>query len=574
MSKGKENVIRSDHYPMILELKNMPKAKTIQKKESQWNLKKPGGWDIYKVALEEVSAKMQEVTKDKDLDIEAVMKKTEAMMNKVKFKAFGKSKPTTEKALSRRLEDRLKAAQGLEDKEKIKELRRRQYDMMEEEINRLKLAKYGRSTSVFKMKEIVAGSKKSQQEAHAVIDEETKELVVGTDEIKEVTLKHCVKSLKNGIPEEEVKQIVDLVNNVHDERMKEVETEDDDVTIEDFEEVLSKIEKKNKRSYDFLIRTGEGFKESIFQLCKRIIRDETVPANFFETTLHQLWKKKFPKEDLNNHRFIHMKNWLPKCCEALLVSKMKPRILEAGTKYQIGGKPFHRVEEHLITVKALISRSISTNQGCMVQLVDIKGFFDAESLRGVMQSLYCAQIPLEMYRMWFKMNAKTVISVATPSGMTKPGEAGELCGQGSAGAALASQLDIDLGISCYFKSSSEEASYGSVRIQPQTFQDDILRVAPTLASARSGNIKLHMMLSERLLKCHPKKTCFILYGSKAYKDQIIQELESSPLKFGDFSMLEKNQDTYLGDVLNTNGLSSSVEATVTQRLGKVKGAIY
>ena len=149
-----------------------------------------------------------------------------------------------------------------------------------------------------------------------------------------------------------------------------------------------------------------------------------------------------------------------------------------------------------------------------------------------------------MYRMWFKMNAKTVISVATPTGMTEPGEAGELCGQGSAGAALASQLDIDLGISCYFKNSSEEASYGSVRIQPQTFQDDILRVAPTLASARSGNIKLHMMLSERLLKCHPKKTCFILYGSKTYKDPIIKELESSPLKFGDFSMLEKNQDTY------------------------------
>ena len=39
-------------------------------------------------------------------------------------------------------------------------------------------------------------------------------------------------------------------------------------------------------------------------------------------------------------------------------------------------------------------------------------------------------------------------------------------------------------------------------------------------------------------------------------------------------MLEKNQDLYLGDVLSTNGLAGSVEATVIQRLGKVKGAIY
>ena len=32
MSKGKENIIRSDHYPMMLELKNMPKARKIVKK--------------------------------------------------------------------------------------------------------------------------------------------------------------------------------------------------------------------------------------------------------------------------------------------------------------------------------------------------------------------------------------------------------------------------------------------------------------------------------------------------------------------------------------------------------------
>ena len=93
------------------------------------------------------------------------------------------------------------------------------------------------------------------------------------------------------------------------------------------------------------------------------------------------------------------------------MNKMKPSILEGGTKYQIGGKPYHRVEEHLISVKALISRSIASGEGCMVQLVDIKGFFDAESLRGVMQSLYSANIPI--YRMWFKLNSRTLISLAS-----------------------------------------------------------------------------------------------------------------------------------------------------------------
>ena len=96
-----------------------------------------------------------------------------------------------------------------------------------------------------------------------------------------------------------------------------------------------------------------------------------------------------------------------------------------------------------------------------------------------------------------------------------------------------------------------------MRIQPQCFQDDILRVAPTLASARSGNIKLHMMLNERLLRCHPKKTCFLLVGSKKYKEDIREELKYLPIKFGDFTKMEKNQDLYLGDVLSTNGLAGS-----------------
>ena len=400
--------------------------------------------------------------------------------------------------------------------------------------------------------------------------------MVGNEEIKKVTLKHCLDSLKNNVAEEEVEQVVKLVNTVHDERMDEQEDDDenDEVSKEEFDEVISKIEKKKKKSYDCLTRAGEAFKESIFKLCRRLIKEEQIPSRFFETKLHQLWKRKFHKEDLSNHRFIHIKDWLPKCVEALVVNRMKQSILESGTKYQIGGKPYHRVEEHLIALKALINRSIDTVGGCIIQLVDIKGFFDGENLRGVMGSLYTAKVQNKMYRLWFKLNSKTVISVVTPSGETESGEAGELCGQGSAGAALASQLDIDLGVRCYFQDSKDESSYGSVRIQPQSFQDDLLRVAPTLESARVGNIKLNRMLSERLLKCHPKKTCFVLMGTKKYKERVREEVKYLPLKFGDFSMLEKDQDVYLGDVLSSDGLSASVQSTVAHRLGKVKGAIY
>ena len=66
----------------------------------------------------------------------------------------------------------------------------------------------------------------------------------------------------------------------------------------------------------------------------------------------------------------------------------------------------------------------------------------------------------------------------------------------------------------------------------------------------------------------------VLTGSRKYKDQIREELQCRPLKFGDFSMMEKNPDMYLGYILSTNGLAGSVEATVIHRLGKVKWALY
>ena len=123
------------------------------------------------------------------------------------------------------------------------------------------------------------------------------------------------------------------------------------------------------------MKAGDSFKNSIYKLCSRMIDEEVFPDRFFDTVLQQLWKKKFPREDLRNHRFLHMKDWLPKICEAMIVSQMKQHILEAGTKYQIGGLPGHRVEEHLITLKAIISRSIITGGGAIINLVDIKTFF-------------------------------------------------------------------------------------------------------------------------------------------------------------------------------------------------------
>jgi hypothetical protein len=65
-----------------------------------------------------------------------------------------------------------------------------------------------------------------------------------------------------------------------------------------------------------------------------------------------------------------------------------------------------------------------------------------------------------------------------------------------------------------------------------------------------------------------------LFGTEKYKKEVRQEFLRSPLMFGDFRMIEKEQYMYLGDMLDTRGMAGSVEATIMKRLGRIKGVMY
>ena len=82
------------------------------------------------------------------------------------------------------------------------------------------------------------------------------------------------------------------------------------------------------------------------------------------------------------------------------------------------------------------------------------------------------------------------------------------------------------------------------------------------------------MLRERGLEAHKEKTGFVVFGNREYREKTEKELEMMPLTLGGFQVGKKEQDKYLGQVLHQGGLAMSVKATIQDRLGKIKGAIY
>ena len=90
----------------------------------------------------------------------------------------------------------------------------------------------------------------------------------------------------------------------------------------------------------------------------------------------------------------------------------------------------------------------------------------------------------------------------------------------------------------------------------------------------AGNIKLSAMMEDKLLTCHPTKTCYLVVGTPRYREIVKNELKNNPLMFGNFTCKEKDNDIYLGDVISSLGLEHSVELTVQKRLGLIRGAMY
>ena len=301
--------------------------------------------------------------------------------------------------------------------------------------------------------------------------------------------------------------------------------------------------------------------------------NETFPSRFNITTLIQL-SKKGSAQDLDNKRFIHIKEWLARLVEALTVQPMKDEIFAAGTKYQIGGCPGKRTVFHLFVVKSNIALKLLMGEGVILTLLDLIKFFDKQSLIDACDALHQAKVNKKLLRVWYKLNEHTEIEVRTGSGLTARGLAGPVTGQGGGGAALASALNLDLGIKYYFEGSQDEDCYGTVRLQPLTYIDDVNRSSHNLNSVRAGNIKFASLAAVKQLKYHQKKSCYLVYGPENFKAKVQMEAEEEPVMLGKNVIHEKPEEKYLGDIFSSEGLAESVAATVKERTPKVKASIY
>ena len=550
----------SDHKAITVELKiPITEREKDNKKEEVINYKNKEGWRKYPEISEKYAESLEKLINEVE-DVDILENKIISLDSEMQKECFGTIWIDHNKKKKRKKRKK--------DKKSEKEMVSAQLDDIDNLREKGFFKKKDMNQKMYMLKEMVTGPKIKRQEPLAINDPISKELITDKNKIKEKYLEHNVKILTKKEPEKEYEAELKKKKETHERIMSEHIENVWELDKHIFKKVLDKIKKKGKQVYLLLTKAGPKYKEAIFKYMKKLIIKEEVPLCFKNTSLTPIWKRKGSALDLNNMRFVHMRSWRSKLLEALVVEKMKDKIVEATPKFQIGGMPKSQSCENLVILKTWMKMKEQKGETGIFQVFDMEKFFDKESLLDCMYTLHTkAKIDNKSYRMWYKLNEDTRISVKTSVGQSRSKKIKDTIGQGSSGAALVSSLNIGCAMEEAFKGQTS-TKIGEVEINSEILQDDIANLNDNMGIARKACKNINQALARKQLSINYNKSKFIIIGSKNKKkrEKILNEAKVNPLKMGNSIIENSEEEKYLGDKVNENGCEASITETIKERI--------
>ena len=556
-TKGTVTKRSTDHLAIMLTLKLPMQQKKREKKRPVINYRNQQGWSKYKEISDSFAHKIQEVIEQNE-DVDVMERKIQIIDTEIQIKAFGIiwQAPGKGKKTKRR------------ENRDLNQLFKEQQEELDEMIEK-GLAGKNVNERIYNMRNLITGPKIKPQEPTAINHPVTGELITDEGEIKEISLEHNVKILTKDKPRPQDEKLFKHKKRDHEKIMEQNDKDLWELDRNTFKIVSDKIKANDKNVFKMFNRAGPAYKEAIFKYMAKLIQKEEVPRDFTKTSLFQIWKKKGSALDLKNMRFVHLRCWRSKLMEALVTQKMKGDIVKATPTIQLGGMPEASSVEHLVTLKTWMKMKEQKKENGIFQVFDMQKFFDKESLLDCMSTLdKDAQVDNKSYRIWYKLNARTRISVKTSVGDSAERCLMDCLGQGSAGAALVSSLNIGCAIDKTFK-YRYTSSVGSQRLNTLIFQDDISKMNDNLKQAKEGCDRIDETLKKKLLSVNYDKSKFLLIGNSRFRKSINRKLQKDPMTMGGVKIEHSGKEKYLGDIINEKGCTESIQDTIRERKRKL-----
>ena len=555
--KGVVTTKNTDHLAVMVTLKIPMLRKKKEKSRPVINFRNLHGWEKYKEISDKYAPKILEAVEQIE-DVNAMEREMHLLDLDIQLESFGIIWQAPGKG---------KKTKKRENRE-LNQLYKEQQEELDEMIKQ-GLAGKDVNQKMYNMRNLIMGSKIKPQEPMAINHPVTGELITDEGAIKEISLEHNVKILTKDKPRPQDEELIERKKRDHEKIMQKNDKDLWELDRNTYKAVTDKIKAKNKNVFNLFNRSGPAYKEAIFRLMAKLIQKEEVPREYIKTSLFQIWKKKGSALDLNNMRFVHLRCWRSKLMEALVTQTMKSNIVESTPKIQLGGMPGASSVEHLVTLKTWMKMKEERKENGIFQVFDMKKFFDKESLLDCMDTLDKeAKVDNKSYRIWYKLNEETRISVRTSVGDSAEKSLLDCLGQGSAGASLVSSLNIGCAIEKTFR-YNYTSRVGGQKLNSLILQDDISKMNDEVKQARDGCTKIDETLKKKLLSVNYDKSKYLLIGSNRFRKSVKKKLQKDPMTMGGVEIGHSEKEKYLGDIINERGCTESIQDTIKERIRKL-----
>ena len=318
---------------------------------------------------------------------------------------------------------------------------------------------------------------------------------------------------------------------------------------------------------------GYDLKLGLLNLFNEIKNYQYVPEFMNLQNITSIYKSKGSRVDMNNERGIFILTTMKKIMDKLIYFDNFEDVDKNMSDSNIGARKNRNIKNHLFMIYGIINSVIRGKEDCVdIQIYDIEKAFDGLWLQDCMNDLFDTvsdENKNDKLALLFKSNQNNMVSVNTAVGLTERINIPNIVQQGGTwGPGLCSN-SIDM----VGRKSEKQALHNyfykkKAKVLIFAMCDDLNGVARCGIDSVALNTYINTHIELKKLRFHVpdrkgKSKCHKLHiGRNSHNCQT--------LKVHDTVMESVQYDTYLGDIISTDGKNTrNVRSRIAKGVGKI-----
>ena len=319
--------------------------------------------------------------------------------------------------------------------------------------------------------------------------------------------------------------------------------------------------------FDSLLLLFNGIKENFF-----------IPKFFLLQNITTVFKNKGSRFEFENERGIFILTVFKKVLDKLIYQDNFKVIDNNMTDSNIGARRQRNIKNHLFIIYGIINNVLKDKVECVdIQIYDLQKAFDALWLKECMNDLHDTleeENRNEKIALLYESNKNNLVAVKTAVGMTDRKNIPDLVQQGGTwGPVLCSNTVDTIGKKCRDRGEMHYLYKNTTRVLPLAMIDDINGISKCGIDSISLNTFINTQIELKKLKFHVPDH---RGRTKCHKMHIGPKKGTCPiLKVHNTVMEEVTEDTYLGDIISSDGKNTkNIESRISKGIGKITEIIH